>query len=527
MGNSRGLLLTSLLASATLAGVARAEAPMSAIDWLSSSVSGTTPAAAAPSSGSTAVLPPVPGEAPVSGISTETVAMQPLDGPSADGLGLLPAARTGLPATLWGATPEVALAAALRKERLDTLPVVQGFLLELLLTEFDPPVERAAEGRNVLFLARIDRLLDLGALDQAMALLEQADPDDPEIFRRRFDVALLLGQEDKACEIMERSPAVAPSFPARIFCLARGGDWDAAVLSLGTGRALGQIDTQTYDLLERFLDPELADGAPDLPPPTRPTPLNFRLMEAIGQPMATTTLPVAFAQADLRANSGWKAQIEAAERLTRMGVLDPNQLFGLYTEERASASGGVWDRVTVISDLDTALSAGRASRVAQLLPAAWDTMQEQELEPAFAAMFAERLAALDLPDEAGRIAFRLSLLTPGFEAAAAARQPADLDEKLLVAVARGATAGTPAQDQLGLMLKRVFDGPAGTVPEPYRALVPDRLGEALLAAIDDISEGAKGDYRRLENGMGMLRAAGLESLARRVGLELVVLERRG
>lgn len=498
---------------------------MSAIDWLSSSVS---PSAPAQPAGSVAVLPPMPGEAPVSaGVSTESVAVQSLDKPSADGLGLLPAARTGLPHDLWGATPEVSLAATLRKERLDTLPVVQGFLMELLLAELDPPIERAAEGRNVLFLARIDRLLDLGALEQAMALLEQADATDPEIFRRQFDVALLLGEEDRGCEIMEQNPAVAPSFPARIFCLARRGDWNAAALSFETGRALGQIDSAMAALLERFLDPELADGAEDLPLPPRPSPLTFKLMEAIGQPMATTTLPVAFAQADLRANSGWKAQIEAAERLTRMGVLDPNQLLGLYTQERASASGGVWERVSIISQLDTALSSHNTKRVAELLPAAWEAMQSQEMEAAFAAMFAEQLGGIDLPDEAGRLAFRMALLTPAFETAAQARTPADLDEKLLIAVARGQTSGVPAQDQLGLVLKRVFDAKPGAVPEPYRALVPGRLGEAILAAIDDISEGAKGDYRRLESGLEMLRAAGLESVARRAGLELVVLERRG
>ncbi len=498
---------------------------MSAIDWLSSSVANTAPAGPM---GSAAVLPPLPGEAPVSaGVGIESVAMQSLDRPPADALGLLPAARTGLPRGLWGATPEVSLAALLRKERLDTLPAVQGFLLELLLAELDAPLVPATEGRNVLFLARIDRLLDLGALDQAMALLVLADPTDPEIFRRRFDVALLLGQEDHACEIMERSPAIAPSFPARIFCLARRGNWEAAALSLTTGRALGQINSEMNALLERFLEPELSEDSADLPPPSRPSPLSFRLLEAIGQPMATTTLPVAFAQADLRANSGWKTQIEAAERLTRMGVLDPNQLFGLYTQDRASASGGVWDRVALIAGLDAALAAGKRARVAQLLPATWDAMQAQELEPAFAAFFAERLAGLELPDSAGQIAFRLALLTPGFEAAAAARSPVDLDEKLLTALARGATAGVPAQDQLGLMLKRVFDAPPGAVPAAYAALLPDRLGEALLMAIDDISDGAKGDLRRLEAGLVLLRRAGLERVARRAALELIVLERRG
>ncbi|MGD9919813.1 MAG: hypothetical protein AB7U46_17545, partial [Paenirhodobacter sp.] len=218
---ARGRLLSRAAApflAAALAAPAGAEQPMSAIDWLSRSVAS---GPATGSGGSLAVLPPVPGEAPARGVTTEDVSVSSLDRPSADALGLVPLARSGLPHDLWGTTPEVTLAALMRKERLDTLPAVQAFLMQLLLAELDPPQNRAPEGRNVLFLARIDRLLDLGALDQAMALLEQADPTDPEIFRRRFDVALLLGEEDTACEVMEKTPSVAPSFPARIFCLAR------------------------------------------------------------------------------------------------------------------------------------------------------------------------------------------------------------------------------------------------------------------------------------------------------------------
>lgn len=494
--------------------------------------------------GSAAVLPPVPGEPPVSkGVTDEPVTVSAIGLPPANGIGLLSAESLGLPGDLWGETPETELAALLRKERVDTLPAIQSFLMELLLARFAPPQETAGAGRDMLFLARVDRLLDMGALDQAMALLEDAESADPEIFRRRFDVALLLGEEDKACEIMADTPNVAPSFPARIFCLARSGDWPAAALSYDSGVALGQIDPEMDELLARFLEPELAeDGAP-LPPPSRPSPLVFRMLEAIGEPMPTGGLPVAFAQADLRANTGWKAQIEAAERLTRMGVLDPNHLLGLYTQERASASGGIWDRVSLISRLDLAVQSGDRSRTAAVLPGTWEAMQSQDLEPALAAMFGDRLAAMQLPAEAGEIAFRLGLLTPAFEdnarthtETATPEGEADAstgpfadhrDEALLRAVAQGDTSKVAAQDRLGLMLKQVFDAPPQAAPAPYAAQLDSRKGEMLLAAIDDITEGAKGDYRRVENGLKLLRRVGLETVARRSALELVVLERNG
>ncbi len=524
-GGLKTLLLT--LPGLALPFAALAEtAPMSAIDWLSGSV--VVPVAAAPHSrGSRAIMPPMAGEAPVKGHTDEVVSVGPIGQSSANGLGLMSALSIGLPSDLWGQTPEDRLAQLVRKERMDSLPTVQATLMEILLAEFDPPRTAAPDSRNMLFLARIDRLLDMGALDQAMALLEQTESSDPEIFRRRFDVALLLGQENKACDIMANTPNVAPSFPARIFCLARRGDWQAAALSLDTGRALDRIDADMAELLSRFLDPELDEAAQPMPPPSRPTPLVFRLLEAIGEPMSTRGLPLAFAQADLQSNAGWKAQLEAAERLTRVGVLDPNQLFGLYTQERASASGGVWDRVTLISDLDRAITAGDAARVAQLLPATWDAMQKQELEPALAAMFAPQLADMGLDGVAGDLALRLGLLTPDFETIAIRHTGHDADENLLIGLARGDTAGVAAQDQLGLMLKRVFDAPVTTPPAIYQALLSDRLGEAMLSAIDDITEGARGDYRRVEAGLNLLRYQGLEITARRSALELIVLERNG
>ncbi len=109
------------------------------------------------------------------------------------------------------------------------------------------PAVRMAEG--ALFLARVDKLLDLGALEPAQALIEQADPDTAPLFRRWFDVALLTGTEDYACDAMRSTPSIAPTFSARIFCLARTGDWPAAALSLNTHRVLGDINPQEEALV--------------------------------------------------------------------------------------------------------------------------------------------------------------------------------------------------------------------------------------------------------------------------------------
>jgi hypothetical protein len=495
------------------AAPACAEAPLSAIDWLSQSVSEPAMPVALP-------VPKTSGLAP-----DEAISVKPIDEASIDGLGLLPVSRTGFPRNLWGSTPTSDLVRLIRAERVDTLPSVQSLMVKILLAELAPPVD--SDGSGTLFLARVDRLLDLGALDQSLALLSLPGTESAEAFRRRFDVSLLLGQEDRACADMRTNPQIAPTFPARIFCLARGGDWNAAALSLRTGEALGFIEPDMAALLARFLDPDLFEGEPELPLPDRPTPLILRMMEAIGQPIPTAALPVAFAHADLSANTGWKARIEAGERLARTGALEPSQLLGLYTEQRPAASGGVWDRAAAIRKLEADLSAGNAPAIAETLPGLWAMIAAAELEVPFAEIFGPRLARLNLPGDAGALAFRIGLISSEFEQVAVQRKAADGVEPFLIGLARGKVDGLAPPDQLGGAIKTAFLPETPLTPD-FSALIEEkRLGEALLRALDHITDGARGDIRDVTSGLRLLRELGLETVARRAALELLLLERRG
>ena len=510
--------MTLLLAGpARLAAETGTGEPLSAIDWLSKSVA--TPAAM-PAPGAVTAEPPV-----AKSVTQTAISILPLDAPSLDAIGLSSVARTGLPRDLWGTTASADLARLIRAERVHTLPAIQSLLYRLLLAELAPPAD--SDGQGTVFLARIDKLLDLGALDPALALLEQVDHPPPEVFRRRFDIALLTGEEDRACEVMRKTPGISPTFEARVFCLARGGDWNAAALSLRTGETLGYIDADMVPLLERFLDPELADGAPDLPAPARPSPLVLRLMEAIGEPLQTSTLPLAFAHADLNSNAGWKTRLDAAERLARTGAIEPNLLLGLYTEREAAASGGVWERVRAVQTLDRAIADSDRAAVARTLPQAWQLVEAQELEVPFAALFGESLARMDLDGAAGALAFRIALLSDGYERVAKGRTPRDDSEAFLIGLATGDGSATVPPDQMGAAIKAAFTGAADPAPE-FAALVSERrLGEALLEAIDQITDGARGDLRDVTEGLVFLRHVGLETTARRAALELVLLERRG
>jgi hypothetical protein len=325
---------------------------------------------------------------------------------------------------------------------------------------------------------------------------------------------------------MAAAPDLAPTVPARIFCLARSGDWDTAALTLHSAEALGEITPDQAALLARFLDPDLFEGEPPPPAPDPVTPLDWVMFDAIGEPLATDRLPIAFSYAEISPRAGWKAQIEAAERLTRGGTMPPNVILGLYTERAPAASGGVWDRAAAFQKFESALASGDAARVAETLPEVWLRMQEAELEVPFAVLFGQALIDLKLEGEAGAIALRVALLSPYLEAAARRMTPTGPQEAFLVALAKGDPTLVVPPDSMARAIMAAYRNPA--LPAEGQALIDgNRPGEAILLAIDSIGRGVQGDLRGVTDGLSLLRAAGLSAMARRTALELMILERRG
>jgi hypothetical protein len=496
-------------------GVAQdSNAPMSAIDWLSESVEITAEIPVEP--------PKIDEPAIAATADVPNVIVTALDNPSFDAVGLLPQSVTGLPRSLWRTSETDTLAALIAAQEVDSLPAMQDLLQTLLLSEADPPMDAGPEGQ--LYLARVDKLLDIGALDPAQAMLERAMPPQNASFRRLFDVALLTGNEDFVCEMLAQHPEISPTLPTRIFCLARNGDWSAAALTLNTAKVLGDVSDADDSLMSRFLDEELTEETPPLGPVTSATPLTFRMREAIGEALSTTNLPRAFAHADLRSSVGWKPQIGAVERLIRSGAIAPTQFFDVYTDRQPAASGGAWDRIEAFQKFEAAITARDPSAVSATLPNAWVAMQTVHAEQAFADFYADPLQGLPLSNAAAQIAFQVGLLSQDYETVARAEAPSIPHKAVLIAIATGEFDGVEVRTPLTHAIKAGF---TDAVPPAALQTQIDtgQLGEAILRAMALFQNGTYGDMNQISDALALFRAVGLENTARRASLQILLLKR--
>ena len=526
MRQTSHLSLLSALACLT-GGAAFAQQPMSAIDWLD------TPPAQTDADGGNAPSPvwqqlsDILGDTPQDDeprgpdTSVPQVVVEPLGGSNPDAVGLLAPSTTGLPLSLWQMSDTDTLIAYLSTLPADPLPALRSLYYTLLLAEADAP---SGAGHTARFLqARIDALVAYGAVAQAYALLERAGPSRPQLFDRWLDLSILIGDEAPACMALSQRPDLSNDYTKRIFCAARAGDWPTAALTYEAATAIGAVSGTESTLLASYLDPGLIDTMPDVPLPRHVTPVVFKLFEAAGTPLPTRQLPRAFAMADLRGNSGWKAEIEAAERLTRTRALPANRLLGYYSAHKAAASGGVWDRVDAIQKLDAALQADDAQGIAQILPTAWDYMHGERLGISFAELFGQQLAETNLPGDAGALAFRIGLLSPDYETIADMRAAATDEETFLISLAQGRVRAAFAETPLQVAIAKAFAA-RGPNPEYNPYLDRGQLGEVILSAARILDEAHTGDLSSIGKALRTLRAVGLEDTARCAALQLLLLE---
>lgn len=506
----RAYAFAALAGLSGMAPFARAEAPLTVIDWLGQPNGQTLP--------DTILLePPVAGSAAQPEISVAPLkALLPP-------IGLVAPSATGLPLDLWRGSDPLVIARLIRDVPVENSPAMQSLLFTLLLSESRP----SGDGQDTILLARLDRLISLGAVDPAQALAEQAGPSaTPDRFQRWFDATLLNGEEDRACAALTAAPYLAPDYRARIFCAARRGDWPTAALMLETAHALDLIEAEQLALLDRFLNPDIFEGAPPLPAPNDPDPLTFRLFEAIGERLPAAPLPRAFAAADLRDVAGWKAQLEAAERLTRIGALNPNQLLGLFTQRRPAASGGIWDRVRALQEFETALQTpAPAEALEKALFAAWDAARDSRTEVAFADLFAAELTRAPLTGKASQLAWQIRLLAPTYEQSVRNHPPQSEKDRFLAALALGHPQDEKASGPLAQSIATGFSEDRDLPHQVKQLLQSGQLGQAILQTMVLFAQGAQGNLGDLSAALTALRGMGLEDTARRAALQLMLLER--
>jgi hypothetical protein len=396
-----------------------------------------------------------------------------------DRAGLIDAARSGLPATLWrGVSTAHARTLILDLPGSPQSRVLRDLQFRLLTTSAAPPSPDGSSGASLLIL-RVERLAAMAEAESAHELLRRAEGKEDAITARLVTEALLrVDQRDSACaRVKEAGDRYKDLWwrEAEIVCHIHARQAEAARTKLGVLRNESDANPAFVSLATRALG-----GAPGAAVPFSEHGLILALLDLAGLPVPEVD---SHSPGVLRAIVENKAiplerRVAFAERAERPGVIEPSRLAEFYDV--------LAHRLYQVSR-DTADSAIRALSVP--IAAARPTPAHDEFATAgfLAALTLERfdrasewLAAARGGSEASA-AERLALLAP---LAAIARLPdrPPLDLKMMERRAKLRPQTAAALDAVLLALEAAPPNVLAPLAPTKTKAVSDPAGQALLAA---------------------------------------------
>jgi len=480
-----------------------AQSPLSAIDWLSKEKSKFQQ--------SILQIKNVDVE------KTNDIQVSTLNSNEYQSIGLLPIYVTGIPTTIWRNSNFDDLEYSFKTLPTFSYSPIQELVYSLLLAEARPPVNEPS--RYAFLEVRLEKLLNYGAVDPAIALIERASPVPERMISLLFDISLLSSNNFPICDPVFQNTEIKDLQAELIYCYARKGDWLTAHLILKAEEVLGDLTSHEVSLLDRYLEVDFnVDLNALLPPPESITPLEYRLYEAIGEPIPAEYLPIQYSQSDLSGENGWRAQVIAAERLSTTGAIPENQILGIYTNHSPGVSGGMWDRVKVVNDLDAALD-GKAN-FEEYFQDAWKVFKQTNQLTVFAKLFGLRVFEKNLSPKSKKIAANLLLLTNNFKLTETYWNPSDIRFGLTT----GDFSQVKVSDETEKIILQIFTEPS----MPFlveQKLNQGKLGEVILNALLQFEMGIEGDLKDFSESLSTLNLIGLETTARRAALTHLVLRK--
>lgn len=501
---------------------ANAQAPLSAIDWLSESLKN-PPESFEFRIDPAPLIPPITPEIEVTNGVGHT---------SPDAIGILSPSVTGFSINLWGNMSTHEVVSMLESFPNNGTPEGNRLFRRILLAQANPTFDINQPGD--ILNARITRLFKMGALDEAEALVAIAQPLSPLLFGIAFDTAILTDRTTQVCNALKAAPALSGDLSSRVYCLARGGDWNAAAITLSLGATIGAIDATREEMLVRYLDPELFEGEPDPAMPEVMEAMDFVLRESLLLPRPSGLLPLPYVYRDIGLRAPLRARIEALERLVKAGAIPSNLLFTAYRTGKAASSGGVWGRENAIQMLDKTLDGGDAEKVSTAIVEASKTLGEVGLLEALAREYGEVLAKLEYtPEFEGAIDEIITLIHLSNITAPSWENQSERTSPLILAQNIVSRAPLQVDESGDVMLTAITNALTLVSPKSANArqvlemLEIGNQGQAILTALDMLANGGQSDPESIHTGLYVLTMAGQTAAARRIAVQILLMPNGG
>ncbi len=247
-------------------------------------------------------------------------------------IGIISAENTTFPANLWNRSDESVLAKKITEIPELKLASANKIFKRLLILDAEPPINTIGNKNmgSIFLISRVDRLIEMGAIDEAETILDYIKNPNYDLLRRKIDIASITGRLQETCKKIRRHFNSSDILKFKIICLAREGDWNAAAILLSVGSTLKLFSSTEKKLLLNFLDPEINIKIAEEEIKENLSPINFYLFLSRGSIFHSKDLSPKYAYTLSSSGNSLMERIQSSEKLVKNFSMNSHHLFSLY-----------------------------------------------------------------------------------------------------------------------------------------------------------------------------------------------------
>ena len=175
-----------------------------------------------------------------------------------NGIGVIPEGVSKISKNSWVNVDEVLISNLI--ESIGDIELIKARRLfkHILIAETNPPVNNIQSknmGKNFL-LARINKLIQIGAFEEANEILDQLKLVNSSIMPLRIKLSYINNDIGEVCKILKQYPYLISNIEPKIICLKYNNDWNAAVIALSSAAAFGRISPEYESLFINYFEPK-------------------------------------------------------------------------------------------------------------------------------------------------------------------------------------------------------------------------------------------------------------------------------
>ena len=301
-------------------------------------------------------------------------------------IGLISAENTTFPASLWNRSDESILAKKITEIPELKLASTNKIFKRLLILDTEPPINAIGNKNmgSMFLISRVDRLIEMGAIDEAETILDYIKNPNYDLLTRKIDIASITGRLQGTCKKIRRHFKSSDILKFKIICLAREGDWNAAAILFSVGSTLKLFSSTEKKLLLNFLDPEINVKIEEEEMKENLSPINFYLLLSRGSIFNTKDLPPKYAYNLSLVGNNLMERIQSSEKLVKNFSMNSHHLFSLYRSAGQADESTKNVLINSVVNMDNAFKENKKRNQLRALKTAINVFYKNNLLPQFA-----------------------------------------------------------------------------------------------------------------------------------------------